>query len=66
MISETLSELDFSFSDMYFKANMYLSFPSEIWWPLGAHSEPSSPLPICINSDIFIQILHECISNTIS
>lgn len=30
MISETLSELDFSFSDMYFKANMYLSFPSEI------------------------------------
>lgn len=28
MISETLSELDFSFSDTYFKANMYLSFPS--------------------------------------
>lgn len=66
MISETLSGLDFTLSDMYFKTNMCL-LPHHmkvvafgcLFWALG-------PLPVNINSHFFIQILHEYNSNTIS
>lgn len=60
MISETFSERNFAFSDIYLKQT--LSHKNVGIWMLIL-SPPSFDY---VNSDFFIQILHERISNIIA
>lgn len=64
MISETFSELDFAFSDMYFKANMHL-FPSSyknggIWVLILS---PQSFACLYKFSFLYFDFINEYISN---